>query len=244
MTSKKPPIGFFVTGTDTEVGKTLVSAALLLKLQKHHTSVIGYKPVVAGIRLIDGQLQNEDLLTLALASNHPAAKEIKNICPYVLKTAAAPHLVAEKEQLELDYTTMLQGYQNLQNQTDAIIVEGVGGFKVPFHQNKDSADFAQDLGLPVILVVGMRLGCINHALLTVEAILSRGLTIAGWVANTVGPMNLIDENIQSLRQLIKAPLLGIIPQIDLELASTPYTLSALQIAASHLRLPEADSANS
>jgi dethiobiotin synthetase len=244
MTSKKPPIGFFVTGTDTEVGKTLVSAALLLKLQKHHTSVIGYKPVVAGIRLIDGQLQNEDLLTLALASNHPAAKEIENICPYVLKTASAPHLVAEKEQLELDYTTMLQGYQNLQNQTDAIIVEGVGGFKVPFHQNKDSADFAQDLGLPVILVVGMRLGCINHALLTVEAILSRGLTIAGWVANTVGAMNLIDENIQSLRQLIKAPLLGIIPQIDLELASTPYTLSALQIAASHLRLPEADSANS
>lgn len=244
MTSKKPPIGFFVTGTDTEVGKTLVSAALLLKLQKHHTSVIGYKPVVAGIRLIDGQLQNEDLMTLALASNHPATKEIKNICPYVLKTASAPHLVAEKEQLELDYTTMLQGYQNLQKQTDAIVVEGVGGFKVPFHQNKDSADFAQDLGLPVILVVGMRLGCINHALLTVEAILSRGLTIAGWVANTVGPMNLIDENIQSLRQLIKAPLLGIIPQIDPELASTPYTLSALQMAASHLRLPEADSANS
>jgi dethiobiotin synthetase len=133
---------------------------------------------------------------------------------------------------------MLDGFRNLEKKTEAIVVEGVGGFKVPFHQNKDSADFAQDIGLPVILVVGMRLGCINHALLTVEAVLSRGLTLAGWVANTIGPMNLLDENIQSLRQLIKAPLLGTIPHLNQELAKTPYTKQALQTAANYIRLPD------
>ena len=231
-------MGFFVTGTDTEVGKTLVSGALLLLLQKKYSQVIGYKPVVAGVSLIDGKLQNEDLVTLALASNHEAAKNISNICPYILETPSAPHLVAKKNGIELNYDKMLDGFRNLEKQTEAIVVEGVGGFKVPFHQNKDSADFAQDLGLPVILVVGMRLGCINHALLTVEAVLSRGLTLAGWVANTIGPMNLLDENIQSLSQLIKAPLLGTIPHLDQELAKTPYTRQALETAANYIRLPD------
>lgn len=231
-------MGFFVTGTDTEVGKTLVSGALLLLLQKKYSQVIGYKPVVAGVSLIDGKLQNEDLITLALASNHEATKNISNICPYILETPSAPHLVAKKNGIELNYDKMLDGFRNLEKQTEAIVVEGVGGFKVPFHQNKDSADFAQDIGLPVILVVGMRLGCINHALLTVEAVLSRGLTLAGWVANTIGPMNLLDENIQSLRQLIQAPLLGTIPHLDQELAKTPYTKQALQTAASYIRLPD------
>ncbi len=231
-------IGFFVTGTDTEVGKTIVSGALLLLLQKKYSQVIGYKPVVAGVTIIDGQLQNEDLVTLTRASNHPAAKDITNICPYVLEVPSAPHLVADKNQIELDYTKMLNGFRNLEKQTDAIIVEGVGGFRVPFHQNKDSADFAKDIGLPVILVVGMRLGCINHALLTIESVLNRGLILAGWVANTIGPMNLIDENIQSLRQLIKAPLLGTIPHLNPELASTPYTLKALETVANYIHLPE------
>jgi dethiobiotin synthetase len=231
-------MGFFVTGTDTEVGKTLVSGALLLLLQKKYSQVIGYKPVVAGVSLIDGKLQNEDLVTLALASNHEAAKNISNICPYILETPSAPHLVAKKNGVELNYDKMLDGFRNLKKQTEAIVVEGVGGFKVPFHQNKDSADFAQDLGLPVILVVGMRLGCINHALLTVEAVLSRKLTLAGWVANTIGSMNLLDENIQSLRQLIKAPLLGTIPHLNQDLAKTPYTKDALETAANYIRLPD------
>jgi dethiobiotin synthetase len=231
-------MGFFVTGTDTEVGKTLVSGALLLLLQKKYSQVIGYKPVVAGTSLIDGKPQNEDLVTLALASTHEAAKNVSNICPYILETPSAPHLVAKKNGIELNYEQMLDGFRNLEKKTEAIVVEGVGGFKVPFHKNKDSADFAQDIGLPVILVVGMRLGCINHALLTVEAVLSRGLTLAGWVANTIGPMNLLDENIQSLSQLIKAPLLGTIPHLDQELAKTPYTKQALEIAASYIRLPD------
>jgi len=231
-------VGFFVTGTDTEVGKTLVSGALLLLLQKKYSQVIGYKPVVAGISLIDGKPQNEDLVTLALASTHEAAKDISNICPYILETPSAPHLVAKKNGIALNYDKMLDSYQALARQADAVVVEGVGGFKVPFHQNKDSADFAKDIGLPVILVVGMRLGCINHALLTVEAVLGRGLTLAGWVANTIGPMNLLDENIQSLQQLIKAPLLGTIPHLHQELTKTPYTKLALETAASYIRLPD------
>jgi dethiobiotin synthetase len=237
MPSNLNPVGFFVTGTDTEVGKTLVSGALLLQLQKKYSKVIAYKPVVAGVRLIDGQLQNEDLVSLALASTHEAAKEVSNICPYILETPSAPHLVAKTNHIELSYEKMLGSYQALAKQIDAIVVEGVGGFKVPFHEGKNSADFAEDLALPVILVVGMRLGCINHALLTIEAIQSRGLTIAGWVANCISEMNLLDQNIESLKDMIDAPLLGVIPKLDHQLIQTPYTKLALEKAASYIKLP-------
>jgi dethiobiotin synthetase len=237
MPSNLNPVGFFVTGTDTEVGKTLVSGALLLQLQKKYSKVIAYKPVVAGVRLIDGQLQNEDLVSLALASTHEAAKQVSNICPYILETPSAPHLVAKTNHIELSYEKMLGSYQALAKQIDAIVVEGVGGFKVPFHEGKNSADFAEDLALPVILVVGMRLGCINHALLTIEAIQSRGLTIAGWVANCISEMNLLDQNIESLKDMIDAPLLGVIPKLDHQLIQTPYTKLALEKAASYIKLP-------
>lgn len=237
MPSNLNPVGFFVTGTDTEVGKTLVSGALLLQLQKKYSKVIAYKPVVAGVRLIDGQLQNEDLVSLALTSTHEAAKQVSNICPYILETPSAPHLVAKTNHIELSYEKMLGSYQALAKQIDAIVVEGVGGFKVPFHEGKNSADFAEDLALPVILVVGMRLGCINHALLTIEAIQSRGLTIAGWVANCISEMNLLDQNIESLKDMIDAPLLGVIPKLDHQLIQTPYTKLALEKAASYIKLP-------
>jgi dethiobiotin synthetase len=237
MPSNLNPVGFFVTGTDTEVGKTLVSGALLLQLQKKYSKVTAYKPVVAGVRLIDGQLQNEDLVSLALASTHEAAKQVSNICPYILETPSAPHLVAKTNHIELSYEKMLGSYQALAKQIDAIVVEGVGGFKVPFHEGKNSADFAEDLALPVILVVGMRLGCINHALLTIEAIQSRGLTIAGWVANCISEMNLLDQNIESLKDMIDAPLLGVIPKLDHQLIQTPYTKLALEKATSYIKLP-------
>jgi dethiobiotin synthetase len=237
MPSNLKPTGFFVTGTDTEVGKTLVSGALLLQLQKKYLKVIAYKPVVAGLRLIDGQLQNEDLISLATASSHEAAKNVSNICPYILETPSAPHLVAQKNHIKLSYEKMLGSYEALAQQTDAIVVEGVGGFKVPFHEGKNSADFAKDLALPVILVVGMRLGCINHALITIEAIQSRGLLIAGWVANCISDMHLLDQNIESLKDMIDAPLLGVIPKLDPQLIHTPYTKSALEKAATYIKLP-------
>lgn len=237
MTSKQATHGFFVTGTDTEVGKTLVSGALLLLLQKKYAQVAAFKPVVAGVSMMDGKDQNEDLVTLSQAANHPASKDAKNICPYILATAAAPHLVAQHENMELDDQLMINSYLALAEQADAMVVEGVGGFMVPFNKKKNSADFAKDIGLPVILVVGMRLGCINHALLTVEAIQARGLRIAGWVANTVSSMQLLEDNIQSLKDLIPAPLLGVIPKLNTEEITTPYSINTLEKVANYLQLP-------
>ena len=231
--------GFFVTGTDTEVGKTLVSGALILKLQEQFSRVGAYKPVVAGLQEINGQLQNEDLMTLSMASNYLSEACVANreICPYQLATPAAPHLVATIENLHLSYQVMLDGYQQMAAKTDAMIVEGVGGFKVPFHDGKDSAQFAKDIGLPVILVIGMKLGCINHALLTVEAIQQRGLQLAGWVANCSSDMQLLNENIATLKTLIQAPLLGIIPKLDQSEIKTPYSKEALMKATSFIELP-------
>ena len=227
--------GFFVTGTDTEVGKTLISGALITQLKKQHAVVAGFKPVVAGMSLIAGKMCNEDILALSSAMSYKPQEDFLDICPYQLSTPAAPHLVAKESDVHLDYSVMLKAFNKVRDQSDAIVVEGVGGFKVPFHDGKTSADFAQDMGLPVVLVVGMRLGCINHALLTVEAIQSRGLQFAGWVANTIGPMTLLQENIATLENLIPAPLLGVIPELPKEFIQTPYSMSAMEKAASYLK---------
>jgi dethiobiotin synthetase len=227
--------GFFVTGTDTEVGKTLISGALITQLKKQHAVVAGFKPVVAGMNLIAGKMCNEDILALASAMNYKPQEDYLDICPYQLATPAAPHLVAKEANIHLDYEVMLNAFNKVRDKSDAIVVEGVGGFKVPFHDGKTSADFAQDMGLPIVLVVGMRLGCINHALLTVEAIQSRGLRLAGWVANTIGPMTLLEENITTLEHLIPAPLLGVIPELPKEFIQTPYSINAMEKAASYLK---------
>ncbi len=227
--------GFFVTGTDTEVGKTLISGALITQFKKQHAVVAGFKPVVAGMNLIAGKMCNEDILALSSAMSYKPQEDFLDICPYQLSTPAAPHLVAKESDVHLDYSVMLKAFNKVRDQSDAIVVEGVGGFKVPFHDGKTSADFAQDMGLPVVMVVGMRLGCINHALLTVEAIQSRGLQLAGWVANTIGPMTLLEENIATLENLIPAPLLGVIPELPKEFIQTPYSMSAMEKAASYLK---------
>ena len=231
--SAKP--GFFVTGTDTEVGKTLISGALITQLKKQHAVVAGFKPVVAGMNLIAGKMCNEDILALASVMSYKPQDNYLDICPYQLSTPAAPHLVAKESNVHLDYSVMLNAFNKVRENSDAIVVEGVGGFKVPFHDGKTSADFAQDMGLPVVMVVGMRLGCINHALLTVEAIQSRGLQLAGWVANTIGPMTLLQENIATLENLIPAPLLGVIPELPKEFIQTPYSISAMEKAANYLK---------
>ena len=227
--------GFFVTGTDTEVGKTLISGALITQLKQHHAVVAGFKPVVAGMSLIAGKMCNEDILALSSVMSYKPQEDYLDICPYQLSTPAAPHLVAKEANVHLDYSAMLKAFNKLREKSDAIVVEGVGGFKVPFHDGKTSADFAQDMGLPIVLVVGMRLGCINHALLTVEAIQSRGLQLAGWVANTIGPMTLLQENIATLEELLPAHLLGIVPELPKELMQVPYSVSAMEKAASYLK---------
>ena len=230
----------FVTGTDTEVGKTLVSGALILKLREQGINAIGFKPVVAGTYQ-DGKDKtlNEDLETLRIASNLDSSA--LSLCPYILDQPAAPHLVAAHQGLKLEMGVILQGFQNIQNQSDCVVVEGAGGLIVPLNDQEDLAMFAKAIKLPIILVVGMKLGCINHALLTYEAIKARHLNIAGWVANTLSTeMPLIDENIQTLQARIDAPFLGLIPALPKELQkadNSPYSIEALNFAAKHIRLP-------
>jgi dethiobiotin synthetase len=235
------PTSFFVTGTDTEVGKTLVSGALILKMREAGLKVAGFKPVVAGTYLDSSdQRLNEDLETLRIASG--LSPHQQSLCPYVLDEAAAPHIVAKRNEIPLDATIILDAFNVLAQEFDAVIVEGAGGFLVPLNEQEDLADLVQAMDLPVILVVGMRLGCINHALLTCEAIQSRQLTIAGWVANTLSTkMPLLDENIQSLKDRIFAPFLGVVPSLPAQLKkpeNAPYSIEALHFVAEHISLPE------
>ncbi len=215
------PHDYFVTGTDTEIGKTLVSSALLLALAKTGLRSAGMKPVAAGASLVDGVWHNEDVDALLAASSVHCDTAL--VAPYLMQAAAAPHIVAALENVTISAAHILACYRKLTQQADAVIVEGVGGFCVPLTDNFNTADMAQQLSLPVILVVGMRLGCINHALLTAEAIAARGLTLAGWVANTVDEHMLYPEdNLAALQQRLAAPLLGYIPR----LTHTTQTLRA------------------
>jgi dethiobiotin synthetase len=202
----------FVTGTDTEIGKTLVSAAILYKLTRGGQRACGMKPVAAGAEERDGELYNDDAAMLRAAGNVHLPRRITT--PYLLREPCAPHIAAALEGVSIEPVPILTAYAEILGASDATVVEGVGGFCVPFSQDFDSADLAVQLGLPVVLVVGMRLGCINHALLTVDAIVARGLVLAGWVANMADPeMRFIDENIQALAKRIPAPLLGHVPRL-------------------------------
>jgi dethiobiotin synthetase len=203
----------FVTGTDTEIGKTLVSAAILHKLVQGGLRACGMKPVAAGAELRDGVLHNDDADSLIAAGNVRLPANITT--PFMLRAAAAPHIAAELEGVRIASVPIIAAYAEIAAASDAVVVEGVGGFRVPFAPGFDSADLAEQLNLPIILVVGLRLGCINHALLTIEAILARGLVLAGWVANLVDPkMGFVEENVEALLLRIPAPLLGRVPHLE------------------------------
>lgn len=227
-----PAKAYFVTGTDTEIGKTLAACALIHALRaRTGGTVVGMKPVAAGI---DVAGQNEDVVQLMAASNLACPTEW--VAPFVLPEPLAPHLAAQRAGRSIDLTTIKTALNQLKAQSDHVVVEGVGGFRVPLNLDNgrcwDSADLAQALALPVILVVGLRLGCINHALLTAEAIQHSGLPLAGWIANRIDPaMSLPEESLKTLVQLIPAPLLGEIPWQhdgrDAQLASQSLDLSQL-----------------
>ena len=203
-------MSYFVTGTDTGVGKTLISCALLHAIAAQGRRVAGFKPVAAGC---DENEHNEDALALCAASTEQLACEQVN--PYCFAPAIAPHLAAEFSGIRIELSRILDAYRELSGQVDEVVVEGAGGFLVPLNEQQDSADLAQLLGLPVVLVVGMRLGCLNHALLTVRAIAGSGLECAGWVANVVeAGMPALQQNIDTLRNRIDAPLLGVVPYMD------------------------------
>jgi len=208
--TQKPRISCFVTGTDTGVGKTLIASALLRALGRRGLRAAAMKPVAAGALLQDGIWRNEDVQQLAAAANVTVPRNI--LCPYELPQALAPHIAAELAGIRLELPTIVGAYQRLCAQADAVIVEGVGGFRVPLSPDFDTADLACELQLPVVLVVGLRLGCLNHAALTGEAIVARGLRLLGWVANCIDPhMAQRERNIATLRDLLPAPCMGSVP---------------------------------
>jgi dethiobiotin synthetase len=202
--------GVFVTGTDTGVGKTLVACALLRRLAEDGRPVVGMKPVAAGCADTAGRRVNDDVEALLAASTVPAERALVN--PYALIEPIAPHIAAAREGVIIDISHIRRCFDRLRGLADAVVVEGAGGFRVPLNDREDGADLAVALGLPVVLVVGMRLGCLNHALLTQQAILARGLKLAGWVANRIDPgMARQEANVDALKRRLAAPLLGDIP---------------------------------
>lgn len=220
---------WFVTGTDTGVGKSLVAAALMHRLREKYPRVVGMKPVAAGAEpSANGEWSNDDVVALQAAASVDAPERLVN--PYLLQAPVSPHIASQRENVRIEIGVIAQAFAQLRTLADAVVVEGAGGFRVPLNDTEDGADLADALRLPLILVVGIRLGCLNHASLTAEAIASRGLPLAGWIANRVDPhMPEQEANIAWLARRLKAPCLGDIPfQPEPDAAAT----------AACLRLPD------
>jgi len=203
----------FITGTDTEVGKTFYSKLLLQSLNAQGLRTAAMKPLASGAEVQNGKLRNADAILLQQSANTSFSYEICN--PYCFEPAIAPHLAAKHAGVRINPDVILQAYEQLQRQADITVVEGIGGWLVPVNENQTVADLVEAMDLPVILVVGMRLGCMNHALLTAENIKKRGIHLLGWVANVMDPnMSHLDENIESIAQQLHAPLLDTIEFIN------------------------------
>ena len=205
------PRCYFVAGTDTGVGKTVVSAALLLAARGCGLGTLGLKPVAAGCVRAGGRLVNEDALLLQRCSSLSPAYAAVN--PVALEPAIAPHIAAARAGIELRAAALADQVREQESSgAEVLLVEGAGGWLVPLNQTETMADLAALLGYPVILVVGMRLGCINHALLSAQAIKTAGLQLAGWVANSVaGEMDCLAENVRTLESRLPALRLGTVP---------------------------------
>ena len=206
----------FITGTDTGVGKTRIAGALCRGLAARGTRVAAMKPVASGCTLTPEGLRNEDAVALLAAMNVRA--RYSDVNPYAFEPAIAPHIAAREAGVDIDFAVLDRAYERLRMQSDTIIVEGAGGWLAPLDSSRGFADLAVHWHMDVVLVVGMRLGCLNHALLTAESIERRGLRLRGWVANAIDPEVLrLSENISSLVSRISSPCLGVFsfdPQAD------------------------------
>jgi dethiobiotin synthetase len=199
--------GLFIAGTDTGVGKTLMACALLHGFAARGLRVAAMKPVAAGAVRRRGAWHNDDVAQLRAAANVDMPQAVVN--PYCFAPAIAPHIAAQASRVRISMVVIEKNYALLARDADLVVVEGAGGLLVPLGGKLSAADIPARLDLPVVLVVGLRLGCLNHALLTVEALQARGLYLAGWIANHIDPaMACATENLQTLRVRIKAPLLG------------------------------------
>ncbi len=205
----------YVTGTDTGAGKTVASCALLHALRAVGRRAVGMKPVASGCTRVDGDWRNEDALALQVAS-HPRP-DYDDLNPYALPEPLAPELASRAAGVEVALPPLLEAFAALRAQADVVVVEGVGGWAAPLAGNLDQADLVRALEAPVVLVVGMRLGCLNHARLTARAIAADGLPLVGWIASEVDPhMACREENLALLRVRLPVPCLGRLPH-----ATTP-----------------------
>ncbi len=207
---------YFITGTDTDVGKTWATLALMRFFQNQGLSVAGMKPVAAGCEWQQGVLKNEDALLIQQHSSLQLAYQ--DINPYAFELPVSPHLASAKQKPDLSH--LFDCFSKIQQQAEVVIVEGAGGWFAPLTDKHDIADLAKALQIPVVLVVAIRLGCINHARLTYQAINSAGVPCSGWLAMCVDPaMQKQQENIQTIEEKISAPLLGVLPyqkEMDVE----------------------------
>jgi len=213
--------GYFVTGTDTGVGKTVVTLGLMQRLQSQGHAVAAMKPLASGCDRLAAGIRNDDALLLQEQASVVLAYEQVN--PYAFEPAIAPHIAAEQAGIIIDIDKIHNKYNRIKESVDCMLVEGAGGWLVPLNQEQTLADLARLLELDIIMVVAIRLGCLNHALLTAAAIRAAGCTLSGWVANLLPPLHgSAEENISALESRISAPLLGVLPELK--------TLSARAVA--------------
>jgi dethiobiotin synthetase len=200
--------GYFITGTDTNVGKTWATIALMRYFKRLGKSVVGMKPVASGCLIQNGVLRNEDALLIQENASSPVEYELIN--PYAYEAPISPHIAGADNPVVLH--KIVANFNLLKKSADILLVEGAGGWMSPINATEDIADLAKALALPVIIVVAIRLGCINHARLTYQAICSSGIPCAGWIAMCTDPESLgRDENIQTIAASLDSPLLGILP---------------------------------
>ncbi|NWB93409.1 dethiobiotin synthase [Pseudomonas agarici] len=211
---------YFITGTDTDVGKTTIAAGLLHAAQAAGLSTAAGKPVASGCEVTPKGLRNAD--ALALLAECSVALSYAEVNPLAFEPAIAPHLAAREAGVGLTVQSLLVPMRAvLAKNADFTVIEGAGGWRVPLADQANLSDLAQGLGLPVILVVGVRLGCISHALLTAEAIVRDGLQLAGWVANIIDPKtSRLEENLATLTERLPAPCLGRVPKLKAATAKT------------------------
>jgi len=221
---------FFITGTDTGVGKTLVSVALTRALAARGKRVAVMKPIASGSDPTPQGPRNSDALALMAAANVPAPYEVVN--PYCFLPPISPHIAAREAQVAIDLTLLRSRFDSLAAASDCLIVEGAGGWLAPISDSATMADLAAALSLPVLLVVGLRLGCLNHALLTRESLSARASAFAGWIANTIDPnFDRCEENLATLTARLGEPPLARIPFLDRGLGSPDLRAAAGKLCA-------------
>ncbi len=225
--NKKNIKGYFITGTDTGVGKTLIASALLILLKQKGFKTLALKPIATGCLATIKGLRNTDA---CLLKKHMTEKLLyKQVNPIAFYEPIAPHIAAQNERQELTVNSIVEVCRDTLNKSaDFLIIEGVGGWLVPLNFHETTADLVVAFGYPVILVIGMRIGCINHTLLTIESMEKKQIKIAGWIANTIQPkIPYLTDTIKTLKQYIPAPLLGVVPY--LEFVDPSITASYLEL---------------